>query len=62
VSVIDPEDLQARLAAVIAAMKDVAHDGLAAARHLRGEIRFDVVSVLRPRKGPALVEHVRAAF
>jgi putative endonuclease len=26
------------------------------------EIRFDVVSVLRPRKGPALVEHVRAAF
>ena len=26
------------------------------------EIRFDVVSVLRPRRGPALVEHVRAAF
>ena len=26
------------------------------------EIRFDVVSVLRPRKGPAMVEHVRAAF
>jgi putative endonuclease len=26
------------------------------------QIRFDVVSVLRPRRGPALVEHVRAAF
>jgi putative endonuclease len=26
------------------------------------EIRFDVVSVLRPRRGPALVEHLRAAF
>jgi len=26
------------------------------------EIRFDVVSVLRPRRGPAVVEHVRAAF
>jgi putative endonuclease len=26
------------------------------------EIRFDVVSVLRPRRGPALVQHVRAAF
>ena len=25
-------------------------------------IRFDVVSVLRPRSGPALIEHVRAAF
>ena len=26
------------------------------------EIRFDVVSVLRPRRGPAVVEHTRAAF
>jgi putative endonuclease len=26
------------------------------------EIRFDVVSVLRPRRGPALIEHLRAAF
>jgi len=26
------------------------------------EIRFDVVSVLRPRFGPALVDHLRAAF
>lgn len=26
------------------------------------EIRFDVVSVLRPRSGPAQVEHLRAAF
>jgi putative endonuclease len=26
------------------------------------EIRFDVVSVLRPRRGPAHVEHLRAAF
>jgi putative endonuclease len=26
------------------------------------EIRFDVVSVLRPRRGPAVVEHLRAAF
>src|SRR5688572_3407913 len=26
------------------------------------EIRFDVVSVLRPRRGPAVVEHIRAAF
>jgi putative endonuclease len=26
------------------------------------EIRFDVVSVRRPRTGPAQVEHVRAAF
>jgi putative endonuclease len=26
------------------------------------EIRFDVVSVLRPRRGPSVVEHVRAAF
>jgi putative endonuclease len=26
------------------------------------EVRFDVVSVLRPRRGPALVEHLRAAF
>lgn len=26
------------------------------------EIRFDVVSVLRPRRGPAVVEHMRAAF
>jgi putative endonuclease len=28
----------------------------------REAIRFDVVSVLRPRSGPALIEHVRAAF
>jgi putative endonuclease len=26
------------------------------------EIRFDVVSVLRPRRGPAVIEHLRAAF
>jgi putative endonuclease len=26
------------------------------------QIRFDVVSVLRPWRGPALIEHVRAAF
>ena len=26
------------------------------------EIRFDVISVLRPRRGPAVVEHLRAAF
>lgn len=26
------------------------------------EVRFDVVSVLRPRKGAPLVEHVRGAF
>lgn len=26
------------------------------------EVRFDVVSVLRPRRGPALIEHLRAAF
>jgi putative endonuclease len=26
------------------------------------EIRFDVVSVLRPRRGPAIVDHLRAAF
>jgi putative endonuclease len=26
------------------------------------EIRFDVVSVLLPRSGPALIEHLRAAF
>jgi putative endonuclease len=29
---------------------------------LRGEIRFDVVSVRRPRSGPARVEHIRGAF
>lgn len=27
-----------------------------------GEIRFDVVSVLRPHSGAAVVEHVRGAF
>ncbi|GAA1042002.1 YraN family protein [Virgisporangium ochraceum] len=26
------------------------------------EVRFDVISVMRPRRGPALVEHLRAAF
>jgi len=26
------------------------------------EVRFDIVSVLPQRRGPALVEHVRAAF
>jgi putative endonuclease len=26
------------------------------------EVRFDVVSVLRPARGPALVEHLRGAF
>lgn len=26
------------------------------------DVRFDVVSVLRPRRGPAQIEHVRAAF
>ena len=26
------------------------------------EVRFDVVSVLRPLRGPAVVEHVRGAF
>ena len=27
-----------------------------------GEVRFDVVSVLRPRTGPTTVTHLRAAF
>jgi putative endonuclease len=26
------------------------------------EIRFDVVSVMRPPRGPALIEHIQAAF
>jgi hypothetical protein len=26
------------------------------------EVRFDVVSVLRPARGPARVDHVRGAF
>ena len=38
-------------------------DGIPAARDFGyGEIRFDVVSVLRPRTGAAVVEHVRGAF
>ena len=31
-------------------------------RNRCGEVRFDVVCVYRPRRGPALVYHVRAAF
>ena len=30
--------------------------------HHYGEVRFDVVSVLRPRTGPTTVTHLRAAF
>lgn len=35
---------------------------LTAERPPYAELRFDVVSVLRQRRGPALVEHLRGAF
>ena len=40
----------------LAALWLAEHPGLVA------DVRFDVVSVLRPRRGPAQIEHVRAAF
>jgi putative endonuclease len=43
-------------------LRRLALQWLAQSTVLRTSIRFDVVSVLRPRKGPAVVEHVRAAF
>lgn len=43
-------------------LRRLAAQWLAAHPDHAGEVRFDVVSVLLPRSGPALIEHVRAAF
>ncbi len=40
----------------------LAHEWLAETGHRYGDLRFDVISVLRPRRGATLVEHLRGAF
>ena len=46
----------------LADQRDSVAEGAAAESGGYAEIRFDVISVLRPRTGPAVVEHLRGAF
>jgi len=43
-------------------LRILAAQWLAAHPDIRGEVRFDVISVWPRRAGPARVEHIRAAF
>lgn len=43
-------------------LRTLAAHWLAAHPSIRGEIRFDVLSVLVPLRGAAQVEHIKAAF
>ncbi|GAB7190584.1 YraN family protein [Kineococcus sp. NUM-3379] len=52
--------LEAVTPAKVARLRRLAAAWMAAAGVHPPEVRLDVVAVLRPRRGPALVEHLRA--
>jgi putative endonuclease len=53
---------EAVVPAKVRRLRRLAAQWLAASGIHPAEVRFDVVSVLRPQRGPARIEHVRGAF